>query len=312
MKTKKEQAFFGKAAIVGTIAAYFICASITFAQAVPSYLYFDGTHNGTSLTNPVPYNSTSLSGTTFTSLNVYSIGLVYSEVGQNVYATEYNSGFSPGSTDVSTLGLTPGLWIFAGTGSGAYCFFTVLGDGSINTSSCQANSIPFGNISFPLPYATSSAAIAASSSLWESLQVASSSISCSTGNFFTDGLCSAGAFLFVPNPNILNQYVGLPSALQSKFPFSWVYAVQTTVGSLSASSTANFGALSFGLGDLGIGSTTPMGNILPNVDVFSTTTLMKYMPIGVWNTGQSLIAISLWLGLIYFIFHDARRRFQGV
>jgi len=189
-----------------------------------------------------------------------------------------------------------------------------------NTCSSGTNLVPYFNLNqsidwvgglnlyTPSVFATSSAAIAASSSLWGAYASSSTLIeACNTGNLFGDGLCSAASFLFVPNPNTLNAFFSIPSAASGKFPFSWIYGVQTTFSSLAVSSTTAMTSLSFNLGTLGIGSTTPMGNILPNTEVFSKNTIETYISPTLWATFQTLIAAGMWLGFIWFEFNRARR-----
>lgn len=158
----------------------------------------------------------------------------------------------------------------------------------------------------PFTLGTTSTAIAASSSLWSSISIASSSLSCSTGNVFSDALCSAGAYLFIPSPAVLNNFSLLPQQLGTRFPFSWIYGVQSAINGLTASSTTNFEPAILNLHDLGVGSTTPIGNILPNFDALSTSTIQKYMPVGTWDDIQLLISASLWLGLGLYLFYETR------
>jgi len=166
--------------------------------------------------------------------------------------------------------------------------------------------IDWSAITFPTVYSTTSPAIAASSSLWANLDLASTTLQCATGNIFTDGLCTAFSFLFVPDPNTLNNYTTFTAMLETKFPFSWMYQVQTAITGLTASSTSNFQTASLNLASLGVGSTTAIGNILPDVDVLSTTTIEKFMPSGMWSSIQALIAAALWLSLGLYIFYEVR------
>jgi len=178
-------------------------------------------------------------------------------------------------------------------------------------SATATSSIDWSSIAFPLVYSTSSAAIAASSSLWAAFATSSQLIAvCSTGNVFGDGFCQVMTYLFVPNPQTLTLFFNIPSAAALRFPFSWIYGVQTEFNTLSASSSSNMLALSFNLGSLGIGSTTPMGNILPNTEVFGTTTIEKYISPTLWAYFQSWIAFALWLGLIADVFFLAKRLSQ--
>lgn len=126
-------------------------------------------------------------------------------------------------------------------------------------------------------------------------------------NLFAEGLCMAGVFLFVPDPATLDDFFALPSVAATKFPFSWIYGVKGQFDVLSASTTSNFASLSLNLASTGVGSTTAIGNILPNFVGFSTTTLLAYIGSGVWNTFQDLISAGLWLGLVLYIYQFARR-----
>jgi len=51
-----------------------------------------------------------------------------------------------------------------------------------------SNQIPWNSVYFPLVYSSTSQAIATSSGLWQSLELASSTQSCATGNFFSNAI----------------------------------------------------------------------------------------------------------------------------
>jgi len=306
------------------ITGVFFFASPVLAQSVSySITSNDGPYYvsgfGFNLTVTNSNTLISVSGDTLTFHGICGIGQISGNTGSSytahfaafVYGT---SGSCNGNLDTFAAANPFGSFVAVDEYNNAYYFFQTLGGSVVlqgnPTGGSQA--IDFSQIYEPAVFSTSSAAIAASSSAWASLAIASSTYACTSSDWIQNEVCTIGTYLFVPNPNTVQPLVELPSTLALKFPFSWVYGIQTTIGSLSASTTANFTSLSIGLGDLGIGSTTPMGNILPNFDAFSTTTLMEFMPVGVWDTGQLLISISLWLGLVYFIFHDARRRFHRV
>lgn len=123
---------------------------------------------------------------------------------------------------------------------------------------------------------------------------------------FSYGLCAVGAFLFIPDQTVLQQFSTLASTTKQKFPFNYVAQVADTWDSLQASSTANSPIWTFGLHDLGIGSTTPLGNILPNSTVFSSTTVTSYFPPGSFEILKALAAIALIMGLIADIFFTSR------
>jgi len=130
------------------------------------------------------------------------------------------------------------------------------------------------------------------------------------GNLFSRGLCFAGSYLFIPNPAILNSYAQLPTLMQTKFPFSWIAGVKTEFDSLSASASSQ--SFSVNMTSLGMGSTTAFGNVLPNITLFSTSTITRFMPSGVWNAIQALMAAALWIALGYDIYSTVRRRHHHV
>jgi len=168
----------------------------------------------------------------------------------------------------------------------------------------------------PVVYSSTTAAIATSSALWSTLALASSTQSCNSGNIFTDGLCSAGTFLFIPNPQILQSYADLASTtIPSKFPFSWLFGVSAAFSGLSASSTANMIAVTLPFHTLGVGSTTPLGlaNIVASdVGAFSTTTIQTYIPATTWALFQSLIALAIWLAFAGDVFFTVRNQMHRV
>jgi len=168
----------------------------------------------------------------------------------------------------------------------------------------------------PPPFSTSSVAIATSSSIWgaysASTTLAALNGQCSlSGNIFSEALCVAASFLFVPNPTTINGLVAANEAMQQKFPFSWVFQTQTLITTLSASSTQNMMVLEFGLHDLGIGSTSPIGNVLPNFE-FSTSTIYTYLTPSVWTAIMNLVAAGLWFGLGLHVYHTVRHRFHKI
>lgn len=132
------------------------------------------------------------------------------------------------------------------------------------------------------------------------------------GSNISVGICDVAVYLFVPSIGVLQEFRDFGSTTQSKFPFSYIQGFGGVFSSLTASTTANIPKLSIGLGDLGIGSTTPLGNILPNFDLLSTTTVTEYLPSGVWSLFLWLISAGLWLNFGFTIFNDALKRFRRV
>jgi len=217
---------------------------------------------------------------------------------------------------VSDGGATVGLWapgaseyrLYASDYANAMVY-TICSDNSCTvTGTNNYQDIDWGAISFPLVYGTSTAGIATSSPLWNSITFASSTVQCETGNIFSSGLCAAGSYLFVPNPQILNSYAGIPTILSQKFPFSWVYGVSSALTGGSGAAAVATSTYSINLANLGIGSTSPMGNILPNFTAFSEASVKTYIPAPVWATFQALIVAGLWLLLGFDIYATVRRR----
>jgi len=65
--------------------------------------------------------------------------------------------------------------------------------------------------------------------------------------------------------------------------------------------------LSYDLADLGIGSTTPMGNILPNITVFASSTVRTYLPDAIFSVLKFLAGLAILLTLIADIFFSTKR-----
>jgi hypothetical protein len=60
------------------------------------------------------------------------------------------------------------------------------------------------------------------------------------------------------------------------------------------------------LHDIGLGSTTPMGNFLPNITILSSTTITYYIGMDRWNALQLLLIASLYLGFAYGLYREAK------
>lgn len=133
-----------------------------------------------------------------------------------------------------------------------------------------------------------------------------SSIIQATLTYVPNGLCRVASFLVIPTPASLNQLSTLASTTKDRFPFSFVLSVTDTWEGLTASTTANSPEYEYNLHDLGIGSTTPMGNFLPNVTVFASSTVMQYFPAGMFEALRTLAALCLILILITDIFFSTK------
>jgi len=178
--------------------------------------------------------------------------------------------------------------------------------------------INFNSIAPPPPFTlgTTSDSIAASSSLWGSLSLASSTLeqSCGTesitdpASYISVGICQVFSFLFVPSPTTVSQYYQLPTIIQGRAPVSWFQTLVSTWGSVSASSSANMADVVIPFHDLGIGSTTAMGNILPNITILSSTTITTYLSPNILGTLLFLESAAIWVLFAYFIYEDVVRR----
>jgi len=127
------------------------------------------------------------------------------------------------------------------------------------------------------------------------------------GNIFAEGLCAAGVFLFVPAPETISEFTNLRLEMETKFPFSFFFQAQDVLEGLEYQATTS--EFSLDLHSLGLGSTTPIGNVLPaSVVLFSQDTIEQFLPDWVWPAGQALIAATLWVALGLDIYATVRRR----
>jgi len=133
-----------------------------------------------------------------------------------------------------------------------------------------------------------------------------------SSNIFSEGICIAFSFLFLPSTDTLDEFTTIQATAASKFPFSWIYGVQSIVSGLTASTTDNMISLTYGLHDIGIGSTTPMGNILPNFTILSQATILTYVSQSSIDALKAIASAGIYLTLVGFLFHDARRRFHRI
>jgi len=186
-------------------------------------------------------------------------------------------------------------------------------------TTCGLNSVPgsggidWNLLYFPPPFSTSSVAIATSSSLWGaytgSTTLDALADQCSlTSNIFSEGLCTAFAFLLVPNPSITNSYLALASTtLPTKFPFSWYYGLKGTYDALTASSTPNMASVVIDFAAVDPATTTPFGPILPTATVLSSTTISTYLSPALLSLLLNLETAAIWVLFGLFIFHDVQR-----
>lgn len=120
-------------------------------------------------------------------------------------------------------------------------------------------------------------------------------------NGFGTAICYSFAFLFVPSQNALSQFSALASTTQSKIPFSYFFGLKDIYTSLTASSSVNLPTYSIDLP--AFGTTTPLGNILPdNITFLSTSTIDTYYPTATREAFLFLGSSAIWLGLGFILY----------
>lgn len=124
------------------------------------------------------------------------------------------------------------------------------------------------------------------------------------GNVFARGICWSFAYLFIPNPTVFNQYVGLASTTAQKFPFSYVVGIYELLGTLQASTSKNMISPHIDFASVDPAASSSFGTILPDITILSTSTIQQYMPSGMWNIIYFWMQGALWLGLGFKVFKE--------
>jgi len=106
-----------------------------------------------------------------------------------------------------------------------------------------------------------------------------------------------------PETNGVNflAFVNVPQLLNTKFPFAYISQIADVVYSAIGTSTGNTlpnGSISFP--NVGNGTTT--------IDMFSTSTIEKYLPTNTINIFRGLLAAAIYIGTFLFLF----KRVQSV
>jgi len=126
---------------------------------------------------------------------------------------------------------------------------------------------------------------------------------------FGYAMCSAFAFLFIPDTAVYASYNQALDTAKGQFPVSWYYGIKATYDGLTASSTANMATVVVPFGDYDPATSTPFGNILPNATLLSSTTISTYLSPTLLNLILTLEVAAIWILFSMFIFHDVQRRF---
>jgi len=122
------------------------------------------------------------------------------------------------------------------------------------------------------------------------------------GTDIANGLCQAIGYLFVPTPASTQQYADLSRYTQTRIPFSYFYQLDTLYGNLIATTSPTFISVELPFSSLGIGSSTSLGNFLPDVDAFSTSTLSTYLSDPVRGSLRFLMSSAVWLLFAYYAY----------
>jgi len=134
----------------------------------------------------------------------------------------------------------------------------------------------------------------------------------SAGGVFGEATCATFAFLFVPDPTIVDRFADLPSTMALRFPFSWYNALKSVYSGLVASSTSNMASVSIALSAYDPATSTAMGHILPNMTILSSTTINKYMPSGMLATLLALESAALYLLFAFYVYRSVQNRWLRV
>jgi len=146
-------------------------------------------------------------------------------------------------------------------------------------------------------------------SSWSSSStLAAISENCSeAGNIFSRGICWSFSYLFIPNPSVIDQFVGLGSTTASKFPFSYVFGVIGLFSSLTASTSVNMIAPHIDFASVDPAASTTFGTFLPDITFLSTSTIQSYMPSGFWAFIYSFMSIAMWITFVFMVIREARK-----
>jgi len=126
-----------------------------------------------------------------------------------------------------------------------------------------------------------------------------------TGNVFSHGICRAFAYLFVPNPMVINQFLGLGSTTMSKFPFTYVTGIGELIDATQASTTQNMILLAFDFTNVDPATSTPFGHILPDSStLFGSSTILAYLEGETWTFIQTMMIVAMWLSFAFLVWRE--------
>jgi len=262
--------------------------------------------------------NSNISGNTMTWSGTYFVDLCVSATAPyDLSCSRYLSA----QTQVDLAVLAPtigydGVFLAVGTANATSSYIAFRVSGGLLSFIYGPENIDWNSLSVAPPLDFNAVKFVATSTSFFSGTTSSStleaiSLECSqSGNIFAAALCRAFAYLWIPNPTVLNQYSQIGPALATKFPLSWFYQVQTAVNTVSTT-TLSSPIWTMNFHDIGIGSTTPMGNVLPNLVVFSSSTVKQYITETQWTALMTLAGAAIWLLAFYTLYGIGHRLFTG-
>lgn len=122
---------------------------------------------------------------------------------------------------------------------------------------------------------------------------------------FGIAMCNVFGFMFVPTPASVQQFSDFSNGLQTKIPFAYYYDIADIINGSTASTTQNFTAYTINLSAIDFASSTGMGPILPTspLEFFSSTTISKYLPVGMHDFIYNLMIWTIWIDLLWVLYH---------
>jgi hypothetical protein len=174
-----------------------------------------------------------------------------------------------------------------------------------NSVPCRTDFFPYFSVtggSFSLvPTTTSSGVFFSGAQAFCNAAFASSS---GIGAEFSNALCIAGGFLFIPTSDSLAAFQNIPAVIGSSFPFAYITQIRTILAAAQASSSQNFINLTLPFGT----STQILG--INNLAVISTSTFSKYVSDSQRNSMRDLLAAVFYLSAAAFIYREIQRVWQ--
>jgi len=114
------------------------------------------------------------------------------------------------------------------------------------------------------------------------------------------GISYSFCYLFLPSQAVITQFSGLQSTVAQKAPFSYISEFYNAYQGLTVA-TGTMPAVEINLQGSGYGSTSLMGNILPDI-VFNKDSVTHYISNDVYNIFMALQALAFYLSAGFYIY----------